>query len=146
MFRVRCAVGLLTLVLALPSAILAQVTSADIVGRVTDPSGAVLPGATITVENAATQETRVAPSNATGDYVFNLLPIGTYTIKIELAGFGSQTSRVTLTGRSCTAFSEMSALHSNAFSDVPELQLEVGAHAVPCRHQRVARQPEQSAD
>ena len=41
----------------------AQLTTADIVGRVTDTTGAVLPGVTVTVEHAGTHETRVVPTN-----------------------------------------------------------------------------------
>ena len=78
----------------LPSTADAQVTTADIVGRVTDATGGVLPGATVTIENVATHDTRTAPSNETGDYLFNLLPIGTYVVKVELQGFSSQTTRV----------------------------------------------------
>jgi hypothetical protein len=73
-----------------------QVTTADIVGRVTDASGAVLPGATVTIENTATGAVRSQPTGETGDYVFNLLPIGTYTVRIELSGFQSSSARVTL--------------------------------------------------
>jgi len=96
MVRSRCFVSLIALCLALPAAARAQVTTADIVGRVTDSTGGVLPGATITVENTATHDIRTAPSNGTGDYLFNLLPIGSYTVKVELQGFNAQTSRVAL--------------------------------------------------
>ena len=90
-------VGFLALALAFaPSTAPAQVTTADIVGRVTDATGAVLPGTTITIENVATHDIRTAPANETGDYLFNLLPIGAYTVKVELQGFNSQTMRVTL--------------------------------------------------
>src|SRR6266480_3906012 len=89
-------VSLFALVLALPVATRAQVTTADIVGRVTDATGAVLPGATVTIENVGTHDIRTLPTNASGDYVFTLLPIGTYTVKIELQGFGTQNSRVPL--------------------------------------------------
>src|SRR5437763_1078125 len=80
----------------IPAAAVAQVTTADIVGRVTDSTGAVLPGATITIENLATHDVRTAPANGTGDYLFNLLPIGAYTVKVELQGFNTQTTNVTL--------------------------------------------------
>src|SRR5262249_41106585 len=59
---------------------LAQGT-ADLVGRVTDASGAVLPGATVTAENAGTNNVRTTITSETGDYAFNLLPIGTYAVK-----------------------------------------------------------------
>ncbi len=87
---------LLACLVALPGALAAQ-TSADIVGRVTDTSGGVLPGATITLENTATKDVRTAISSETGDYLFTLLPIGPYTVRIELSGFQSQNAKVTLT-------------------------------------------------
>ena len=90
----RALLGAMCLLLA--TAARGQVTTADILGRVTDSSGAVLPGATVTIENAATRDVRTQASSATGDYVFNLLPIGTYSVKIELQGFQSQTTRVTI--------------------------------------------------
>jgi hypothetical protein len=74
----------------------AQVTTADIVGRVTDASGAVLPGVTVTAENLGTHETRVAPTGGSGDYAFTLLPIGRYKVTIELQGFTSQTANLVL--------------------------------------------------
>ncbi len=83
-------------VLLLHTPAFAQVTTADIVGRVTDASGAVLPGVTVTVENLGTHETRVSPTSASGDYAFNLLPIGRYTVKIELQGFTSQSASLAL--------------------------------------------------
>jgi len=69
----RFAVAALALMLTTPA--LAQVTTADIVGRVTDSSGAVLPGVTVTAENLGTHETRVAPTGGSGEYAFTLLPI-----------------------------------------------------------------------
>ena len=92
----RSAIGTLTLVLALHTLALAQGTTADIVGRVTDSSGGVLPGVTVTVEHTATGDVRTTTTSDTGDYVFTLLPIGLYTVRIELQGFQTQTARVTL--------------------------------------------------
>ena len=74
----------------------AQVTTGDIVGRVTDESGAVLPGATVTVENVGTHDIRTTVTSATGDYIVNLLPIGSYKVRVELQGFRPQESRVDL--------------------------------------------------
>src|SRR6476660_2858243 len=65
----------------------AQVTTADVVGHVTDSSGAALPGATVMIENPATGDVRTLVTDETGDYVFNLLPIGRYTLKVQLDGF-----------------------------------------------------------
>jgi outer membrane receptor protein involved in Fe transport len=90
----RAVLGAMCLLLA--TAAFAQVTTADILGRVTDSSGAVLPGATITIVNTATGDTRTLTSTDTGDYVFNLLPIGSYTVTIELQGFSPQKTMVTV--------------------------------------------------
>ena len=58
-------------------------------GRVLDASGAVLPGATITVTDPQTGIAVTEQANAAGVYVFpNLLP-GTYNVKVELQGFQS---------------------------------------------------------
>ena len=77
--RVLCAFAL-GLLLATP--VQAQVTTADLVGRVTDTSGGVLPGATVTLTNEGTRDVRVATTGEGGDYVFNLLPIGSYTVAV----------------------------------------------------------------
>ena len=66
---------------------LAQAGTADIVGTVTDSTGAVLPGATVTAKNVATGLLRTQETGATGDYSFTLLPIGTYQISVEAMGF-----------------------------------------------------------
>src|SRR5580765_3934768 len=65
----------------------AQVSTADILGTVTDSSGAVLVDAKITVENPETNLTRTATSNSSGNYVISLLPAGRYNIKVEHPGF-----------------------------------------------------------
>jgi hypothetical protein len=95
MFVARLVVGALFL-LALPAVALAQVTTGDIVGRVADESGGVLPGATITVENVGTGDVRTTIAGETGDYLVTLLPIGNYVVRIELQGFRTQESKVAL--------------------------------------------------
>jgi hypothetical protein len=82
--------------LPLGAAVHAQVTTADIVGRVTDTTGGVLPGATVTIEHLGTHDVRSVPANSSGDFVFNLLPIGTYRVKVELQGFVTQTAQLEL--------------------------------------------------
>lgn len=61
--------------------------TADIVGTVTDTSGAVVPGATVTLTNVGTNISQSTQSSASGDYVFNLLQVGTYSVKVEAKGF-----------------------------------------------------------
>ncbi|HEX7798389.1 MAG TPA: TonB-dependent receptor, partial [Vicinamibacterales bacterium] len=67
----------------------AQNTS-QVFGKVTDASGGVMPGVTVTLSSPALLEPRVALTSVTGTYEFSGLAIGVYTIKFELAGFGTQ--------------------------------------------------------
>src|SRR5262245_75078 len=76
--------------------LVAQVTTADLVGRVTDNTGSVRPGTAVTVANDAMGIVRATATNETGDYNFTLLPIGAYTVAIELQGFTTQTGHVAL--------------------------------------------------
>src|SRR5258706_3263328 len=66
---------------------LSQLNPADILGTVSDPGGAVITGVKITVVNASTNDTKTATTSSTGDYIFNLMPPGTYTITAEASGF-----------------------------------------------------------
>lgn len=74
-------------VLLVASAALAQVTTATFYGLVQDPSGAVIPGAEITMTNELTGITTRQVTNASGDFALNFLPIGRYTLTIERKGF-----------------------------------------------------------
>jgi hypothetical protein len=74
----------------------AQVNTADILGTVSDAGGAVLPNAKVTVQNIATNETRTATTSAEGEYVFNLLPSGQYTITVEAPSFKKSTVNLTV--------------------------------------------------
>lgn len=73
--------------LLLPSLLLAQVDRGGIVGTVTDPTGARLPGAEITVTNQATNQPTKLTTDASGNYVANLLRIGTYSVTAQKQGF-----------------------------------------------------------
>ena len=59
----------------------------SIFGKVTDPSGGVLPGVTVTVTGPALQRPLVSTTSATGTYQFPSVPIGTFTVTFELSGF-----------------------------------------------------------
>src|SRR5258708_37906328 len=65
----------------------AQVTTADVVGTVHDPTGAVVPNAKVSITNTGTGLTRTAQTGPSGDYVVNLLEPGTYSIKVEAPSF-----------------------------------------------------------
>ncbi|MFZ0304734.1 MAG: carboxypeptidase regulatory-like domain-containing protein [Terracidiphilus sp.] len=59
----------------------------SIQGTVTDPSGAVIPGATLTLKNQATNETVVRTSDPAGIFNFNALPADHFTLTVEKDGF-----------------------------------------------------------
>jgi hypothetical protein len=74
----------------LPLASMAQTgTTARVTGTVTDPSGAVLPGATITIRDADTNATRSITTAENGDYAVTQLTPGKYNLTVEKQGFGS---------------------------------------------------------
>ena len=58
-------------------------------GTVTDDTGAVLPGVTVTVSSPALMQPQVQVTSATGDYRFLALPPGVYNLNFELTGFKS---------------------------------------------------------
>jgi hypothetical protein len=64
-----------------------QVRLAEISGKVTDGSGAVLPGVSITATNTATGEKRTVVTEASGGYLLTALPVGEYEVLAELQGF-----------------------------------------------------------
>lgn len=66
---------------------LAQTITGRIDGRVTDSSGGVLPGATVTIVNEGTALTVVRVTDENGTYTVTNLPVGTYTVSAELQGF-----------------------------------------------------------
>ncbi|MGA8236396.1 MAG: carboxypeptidase regulatory-like domain-containing protein [Candidatus Sulfotelmatobacter sp.] len=80
-------VCLVTISLLLPALLPAQGASGRILGRVADPTGAVLSGAKVTLTNQATAISRDATTNESGDYSFVEVPPGTYTVQFELTGF-----------------------------------------------------------
>src|ERR1700723_1607240 len=74
------------LVLFANGRLLAGVT-ASISGTVTDPSGAVVAGATVTATNVETGVVTTLTTNSQGFYSFQSLPLGTYTINVQQNGF-----------------------------------------------------------
>ena len=83
MKRVLTAVAVL---LSVVSSLYAQ-SNSQIFGKVTDASGAVLPGVTVTLTGPVLLQPKVAVTSETGSYQFPGLAIGAYTVKFELAGF-----------------------------------------------------------
>ena len=76
------------LALAVPAT--AQRITATIRGTITDPSGAVIEGAKVTVKNEGTGLTRSGLANSAGNYSFAELPVGSYQIQVEHPGFKTE--------------------------------------------------------
>ncbi|HEV2470357.1 MAG TPA: carboxypeptidase regulatory-like domain-containing protein [Candidatus Sulfotelmatobacter sp.] len=86
--RARCSVVcLMVLSLLVPASLFGQGTTGRILGRIADPSGAVLAQVKVTATNDATGVSRDTVSNESGDYVFPDLPVGTYSLTFDLTGF-----------------------------------------------------------
>ncbi len=64
-----------------------QAISGNMVGTVTDPSGAVVANAEVTATNVGTGASATANTNSTGEYRFDNLPVGTYKITVKSKGF-----------------------------------------------------------
>src|SRR5687767_1087540 len=60
-----------------------------ITGRITDSSGAVLPGVNLSLSGTSIMGVRTAVSDEQGGYRFGLLPPGAYALKLELQGFNT---------------------------------------------------------
>src|ERR1035438_1409512 len=82
----RCSLSLI-IALACTLPILAQQTLGSLNGTVIDPSGAAVPGATVTVTNAAINVTQVTTTQRTGFFQIFNLPVGSYTVKVGHEGF-----------------------------------------------------------
>ncbi len=78
---------------------MAQSTFGTITGTITDPSGAVIPNAKITLTNKNTQVARSVTTNGEGTYLAANLDAGVYTIEINVTGFAKSTRSVELLAR-----------------------------------------------
>jgi outer membrane receptor protein involved in Fe transport len=77
--------------LAVPSVVRADITRFDLSGTITDGTGAVLPGVTVSLANADTGFNRSTVTDAEGRYSFNAIPpTGKWTLSAELQGFAPQ--------------------------------------------------------
>jgi hypothetical protein len=73
--------------------IMAQSTTQSVQGLVTDTSGAVVSGAVVTLTNEATGVSNTVQTNTTGNYTFPLVPVGTYSMRVEMPGFKTEVTR-----------------------------------------------------
>ncbi|HWX53582.1 MAG TPA: carboxypeptidase regulatory-like domain-containing protein [Verrucomicrobiae bacterium] len=75
------------LLLLAPAVLPAQITTATIVGTVTDKTGAAVVGAEVTATNTATNLARSSKANEQGEYRIEFLPVGNYSVAVNAAGF-----------------------------------------------------------
>ena len=69
------------------TALMGQMFLGSIVGLVSDTSGAVVPDAKVVLTNTQTGVQRTSATNTTGNYTFDSLPTGTYTVSVTKTGF-----------------------------------------------------------
>ena len=81
------------LILCFATVSYAQTFRGGIQGTVTDPNGAVIPGAEVTITNPETGLTRTTQTDSEGGYLVSELPIGTYQVTVKKAGFHDLTVR-----------------------------------------------------
>jgi Carboxypeptidase regulatory-like domain len=107
--RIHALVLLFSITFLLPSVGRAQAgVSGLVTGLVTDASGAVIPGATVTIHNALTGYDRTATAGADGTFRFSNLPFGNYRLTVKQAGFETATQDVSV--QSAVAISKTLAL------------------------------------
>jgi Carboxypeptidase regulatory-like domain len=87
----RAVVGLVVMACLVPTGLAAQAVTGTILGLITDATGAVMPGATVTLTNTNTGLVRVVNTDANGEYTAPSLPTGNYAVKAELSGFKTVT-------------------------------------------------------
>lgn len=87
--RGKCGTVILFCLLGVLSSgrLLAQITTATVVGTVTDSTGAAVPNAQATITNTDTNLTRTVTANSQGQYRFDFLPVGPYTLVVTEKGF-----------------------------------------------------------
>ena len=86
---VAFALGLLVTIAAAPTFAQVSATSGSINGKVSDATGGVLPGVTVTISSPSMQGVRSDVTSESGDYRFPAVPPGEYRITYELTGFGT---------------------------------------------------------
>jgi outer membrane receptor protein involved in Fe transport len=141
------AIGCLCLLFALAALpALAQNAGGEIVGTVTDETGGVLPGVTVTIQNQATGVSRDTQTDGAGRYRAPLLPVGTYEVSAALSGFATTRLKdLTLTiGQTLNADISLRASASEEIvvtAEAPVLDKERSAQASTVGARAVANLP-----
>jgi hypothetical protein len=82
---------LITALLTFSLAAVAQTSRGTVVGTITDANGAVIPGATVTLTNLETTITRTTTTNDEGNYRFDAVDLGNYSVQVSATNFGAAT-------------------------------------------------------
>jgi hypothetical protein len=145
-------VGPAALVLV-PGTLQAQTTiSGDIAGTITDPSGAVVPGATVTATDTSTGAVKVVKTGDAGAYRVSLLQPGAYTLSVADAGFTTTQLSVTVqvgqitNGNVKLSMAQASQMVEVESSTVPLLQTEDSDLATTITMQQVQNLPNSGGD
>ena len=126
MNRLLRVISLVAISVLLSSAVaLAQLSTAQLSGRVADESGAVLPGVTVTVTQTDTGLTRSVVTDENGAYVLPNLPTGPYRLEAMLQGFRT--------------YSQTGIVLQVAATPVLNVVLGIGISQKPCRWRRRRR-------
>jgi hypothetical protein len=90
-YKIKRGVGIAVLAAGLTASAFGQATSGNVTGNVYDPTGATIPNAEMTATNVATGVTSTTHSTSAGQYHFENLPVGEYTITASAPGFAKAT-------------------------------------------------------
>jgi len=96
MRSLKIVVCVLVLALTSPTGLLSQVHTAALTGLVTDPTGAVVPDARVTIKNKATNIEQSVSTDSSGYYTFASLRVGRYDLRVEKEGFKTGVADVVL--------------------------------------------------
>ncbi len=83
----------LSMIIMLSTVVLAQTGTSRVTGLVQDINGAIVPGASVTLTNEATNVTFKGATTSAGVYVFDGMQLGSYTVTVEMQGFKKYISR-----------------------------------------------------
>ena len=89
----RAASIFLPLMLLWPGLMLAQTDTGRVRGTVSDPQGAILSGAAVTLTNTDTSLTKTTATNEQGSYDFDAIPRGHYKVEVQQKGFRSASAK-----------------------------------------------------
>lgn len=128
-----------------------SVASGDIVGVVTDPSGAVLSNVSVTLKNQENESTQTQSTNVRGVYRFSLLPPGRYTVSVAVAGFREANATAVVTiGQATTVNLPLAVSEATSTievtSDVPLLQTENADISTSFSQTQIAQVPNPGND